>query len=541
MDRRKTAYSAAFILILVVGFVFRAWPLQYYGFHEPDDFLYYSVMLQTLSNGFRIPHPLALSGFPIHTIFGERSGLIYMTLVPFLFLKDIYGGITLYSVDRLLPVIFGLLEMVATYVLAYGLTKKKKVGLFAMFFLAVMPAAILRTQAGESRGDTFVPVLSALLLVALLQYRKGKNTLWKRVGVVICAALLLGWILVTWTAGVYVVGVLLVFALSLAVLSITRDMAKTVAITVVAFILLWGASWAALPHILPNYYQYLLGNLRLFGSIQETQPPNLNLLFLWFNFFLVMAPIGVVAYIMKRGKRTQEDYFYLALFANLVIGLLLVSFQIRWVAIPAMSMAVFGAYGLDALVARVGRTRFRFPLAPAVVSCFISLVVIFSAGNILTQGAPGYVTPQFLNATAWLKNDTPASSTVMTGWMDSSLVEALANRTVYVDSVNWGQNTGNLSNVNRIYNFSNFIFEGAGNFTFLDRTRPDYLLVRENWITGYLPALEYESTLKNISINSTNLHLFLYSNDTTITGGGVTLTRVYKDNDTIIYNVTIGK
>jgi asparagine N-glycosylation enzyme membrane subunit Stt3 len=537
MDHKKAAYALVFIAILLIGAVVRLWVLQYYGFHETDDYVYYSVMLQTLSNGLKIPNPLMLSGFPAHTPFGERSGLIYLTLVPFLLLKFMDKNITLYTVERLLPVISGLLEMIATYVLAYGLTKKRKLALLAMFFLAILPAAVLRTQAGESRGDTYVPTIFAFLLVVMLSYFTGKKTLLKRVGIIIGAALLLLWILETWTAGLYAVGVLAIFALAVAAMLATKSVAKAATITIVVSLLFWGLGWVALPHLMPTYYNYLLGNMRLFGSIQETQPPNLTSLFSWFGFLLVLVPIGIAAFLIKSKKRTNEDYTYLALLATLMVGVLLVSFQIRWIAIPAVPVAIFGAYGLDALVARAAKIKFRFQLSSMAISCFLSLIIIFSVGTVLTQGNPNLVTPQFLNATSWLKNNTPGPSTVMTMWMDGSLVEALANRTVYVDSVNWGQNTGNLSNVNKIYNFSKFLFADSGNFTFLDSTRPDYLLVRENWITAYSGALEYEANVTNVSINETNLYLFLKSNDTVIRSGNVILTRVYGNNDTIIYRV----
>jgi hypothetical protein len=213
------------------------------------------------------------------------------------------------------------------------------------------------------------------------------------------------------------------------------------------------------------------------------------------------------------------------------------SWQVRWFSIAAIPMAVFSG----ATIIYFYRYVHKFQLFAATATLFSILAILFvfitSFLAVYGQGNVSNATPQFLNASGWLRNNTPSTSKIMTDWMDGSLVEALANRTSFSDSVDTGQRNGNTTPVIRIYNFSKFLFAGARNFSFLNSTRPDYLLVRRGWNPVFIHAFEDEANVGNVSLGATNIYLLLNESAPTINGNGANLVRVYKNNDTIIYRV----
>ena len=120
----------------------------------------------------------------------------------------------------------------------------------------------------------------------------------------------------------------------------------------------------------------------------------------------------------------------------------------------------------------------------------------------------------------------------MTQWEDGSLVEGMANRTTYIDSVDNGQNS------TKIYYFNRFLFADKYNFTFLAGTKPDYFLFRRIW-KNYSTSEEVEANLTNVNLNDTNLDLFISSNATIINGTGAGLVMLYRNNDSTVYKVVI--
>lgn len=540
MNKSTIAWAALFVVILIIGLLCRLWMLNYYGFYEPDGFFYYSVVQQTLANNFRIPSPIPLSGFPMHNPLSEKPGLIYITLIPYVAMKAVFSGLSLYTFMRLIPLVSAILEMLATYLLAYALTKNRKAALLAMLFMAILPASVLRTQATEYRGDTFVPTIFAFLLIVILRYRKI-NRIKSRDFIIktAAAALLLFTGLITWVASVYIYPVLGLFILSILLLYLTKDLKKTIVISAAVCVALWIIGWILFPYIAPNYFSYLSSNRLLLNSIGEAQPPTLISLSTWFNILIFLGPLGVIAYPFVSKNAKGSEYVYLALFANLMIVALLLSLQIRWVALAAVPMAVFASYFVLKMYEGLAKTKLFEISAKSLVVIILLLTASISAATIITQPNSSNATSQFLNATSWLKNNTNKSSTVLTEWADGSLVEALANRTSYMDSVDAGQGTGDPALAAKAYNFSRFIYGNEYNFSFLNYSKPDYLLIRQIWVYKYSKAYEEEGNLSNVSLNDTNLHLFFTSNETTINSSGVSLTRVFGNNDTVIYKVIL--
>jgi asparagine N-glycosylation enzyme membrane subunit Stt3 len=170
---KNVALVAAVILIAALAVYFRTTMLHYYGFYEPDGFYYYSVMRATVDNGFTIPQYLNTSGYPYPTLVAEAHGVYWVSLVPYSILQ--YAGVSYYTVMRLMPVVFALLDMLGAYLLMRYLSKDKMLGLLAALFVALSMGNAARTSALIYRGDTFVTFFLLIALALFIEVFRQDN------------------------------------------------------------------------------------------------------------------------------------------------------------------------------------------------------------------------------------------------------------------------------------------------------------------------------------------------------------------------------
>ncbi len=109
---------------------------------------------------------------------------------------------------------------------------------------------------------------------------------------------------------------------------------------------------------------------------------------------------------------------------------------------------------------------------------FIMVVLFYDIiyGGTITQA--DNINPLFLNATAWIKNNTAPNSVFLTLWPDGSVVEGWGNRTSVTDSVG-------SQNASKADPFAAWILNDSNNPSFLYSKingKPNYLLVRYNWL-----------------------------------------------------------
>ena len=189
-------------------------------------------------------------------------------------------------------------------------------------------------------------------------------------------------------------------------------------------------------------------------------------------------------------------------------------FAIRFnslISIPLVIMSAFTIYWFIALVKKV-----RILLIIALIILVIILVVItyydIIYGGTITQA--DNINPLFLNATAWLKNNTAPNSVILTLWPDGSVVEGWGNRTSVMDSVG-------SQNASKADPFANWIFNSSSDPAFIESNvigSPNYLLVRYNWL------LESQGiyTESNLSINNEQNYSFgllIPTNETSLKNG----------------------
>ncbi|MEM3791369.1 MAG: hypothetical protein QXL16_01405, partial [Candidatus Micrarchaeaceae archaeon] len=169
-------FFSSIALIILAGIFFRISMLKYFGFYEPDGYYHYSIIVQVIENGFRFPKYDVLSGWPQHTLFNtEPEGLYWVTLLPYLFLR--YFGVSVYNVMRLVPVAYGIADIVGAYFLSRYLSKNKIFSLLVLLFVSLSLGDAARTSALIYRGDGFVTIFLIISLIFLVKVFKSSNWL----------------------------------------------------------------------------------------------------------------------------------------------------------------------------------------------------------------------------------------------------------------------------------------------------------------------------------------------------------------------------
>ncbi len=167
---------AMVIVAIAMTIYFRTPMLKFFGFYEPDGFYHYSVIRGALLHGFRIPKVLGISGWPTHAPVTEPDGLYWVTLIPYAMLA--WSGISAYTVERLVPILFGILDVIGVYFLVKYLSRSRLLGLLSMFFVALSGGDEARTSALIYRGDGFITIFLISALIAFLEvFRSGS---WRR-------------------------------------------------------------------------------------------------------------------------------------------------------------------------------------------------------------------------------------------------------------------------------------------------------------------------------------------------------------------------
>ena len=150
------------LVIAILAIHYRTTMLNLPGFYEPDGFYYFTAMRAIVNNGFQFPAVLGISGYPQHRPIAEAHGIYYLTLIPYFILG---GSVSYYTIMRMLPVVFALLELLTAYLLSRYISKDKLFGLLVIFFIALSMGNAARTSALVYRGDSFV---SLFLIIALI-------------------------------------------------------------------------------------------------------------------------------------------------------------------------------------------------------------------------------------------------------------------------------------------------------------------------------------------------------------------------------------
>ncbi len=186
------------ILGVVLAVHFRIAMLKYYGFYEPDGFYHFAVVRAAVNDGFHVPPYLSISGWPHSAPTGEAHGIYWVTLLPYAILR--YFGVSFYTVMRLIPVAYALLDMLFAYILSRYVSKDKLFGVLVILFIALSMGNAARTSALIYRGDSFAPLFLLIALILLIEVfrQDGRN---RKLAVALAAGVAVSLCNLVWNGG----------------------------------------------------------------------------------------------------------------------------------------------------------------------------------------------------------------------------------------------------------------------------------------------------------------------------------------------------
>ena len=495
-------------IILIAGFALRLFSLRFGILSEPDVFLYASVANQTLHNGFHIT--ATLSGVP-PVAYREGPPLVLLPAFLALISKQ-----SVYSVMMWLAPCFSLLGIIVAYLLAFELSKNKYTALLAALIYAFLPAALGRGMAGMWRGEVAVPAILGLAMLMFIKWMTKNKTVYA-----IASLLLTGLAVYWWQGGFYALACVGLFLLGYMAYQIWTYWQLTEHLGLMSplkknrimHLMLLVLIFLAFP-LAEKTMWYMNPNI----SVSEQAPMSIPLFMYYYADWVAFVAIAGAVIAAWYGASEKYDAAEYAMFCMFVPTLIMQFLEVRWTALFALPVAVYGAYGAYALI-----TMFkpkREILLPIGAFAVILLVGMGCLAAWRCLPAPN-LTPQLFQASEWLGAHTPANSLVLTLWIDGSVVESIGHRESYSDSIMGG--TG-------MPGFGQFLLAKAGNFTYLNKTlnysRPNYMLVRKFWIEE-VPSIGVEGDMlmtvspagKNIEelINGTAPYPIVYNNsDVTI-------------------------
>lgn len=569
----RYAFLSIMLIIIVLAVILRVGMLKYSGFFEPDGFFHYSVIRQAItSNHYIVPMYLALSGFPSHNAITEPTGFYYVTIVPYILLQHL--GISYYNIMRLIPVFFGILDVLGVYLLAKYLTGSRIGGILGALFIAISSGDIARTAALVYRGDGFVTIFVMLSLVFFVKTAmEGKSRRMLYIYALI-GAFSLDVALFVWGGapfGVVIYMLAIAFLVLYAFIKSEIRFGKAAVVLLLGMLLFYAIEQLMVittilrytpslgsPHFFVFYLPLLFGSLiaiwlldkkpfpsiiknwrsraafslsisllaaivitlafpnlisalatgkggviassSLNVTIQELQPPTLAFIFDSFSYQIILAPVGIIAFLLLKRKVTKPggieraNFAFLAVLSYFLSTSYLQDHAIRFNSLVSAPIAILSAYAVYS-IAKFFYLRRNVILKYMPMGLFTALIILNLAQTAtasFTSAQADNINPGFLSAMAWMYNNTPKNATVLDLWPDGSVVEGWAQRTSYTDSVG-GQND------TRIYNFSRWLFSNTPDPSFLiNASRPEYFVVRNYWYYE-LGGIAVEGNITNAS------------------------------------------
>ena len=159
-------------VIIILTVYYRTTMLNNTGFYEPDGFYHFSVIRAAVNNGFSVPSHLSISGYPASAPVNEPQGLYWVTLLPYALLQ--FFGISYYNIMRLIPVLFGIFDVIGAYFISRLISKDKVFGMLSMLLVALSMGDAARTSALIYRGDGFVTIFLMISLIFAIMILRGE-------------------------------------------------------------------------------------------------------------------------------------------------------------------------------------------------------------------------------------------------------------------------------------------------------------------------------------------------------------------------------
>ena len=306
-------------------------------------------------------------------------------------------------------------------------------------------------------------------------------------------------------------------------------------------------------------------NTLLFSTISELQPPNQVTYMGTLGSLMFITPIGwgmmvgtllphsiPVVFAIWAILATTSLYFMRKYFKNpaviLLFGWFSVTLYLAMSAIRFTTLLVIPFGILSAFIVlktfdekkrdkKLRRYMFYY------FGMLIFLLPVFTVVSIWNLAPADYINGNFINASVWLGSHTPGNSLIVSLWPDGSVIESVANRTVWMDTV------GSL-NATRTYAFARWVFSQSTNSSYLSslpQNLPTYIFFRKVWQEeslaisiegGYGGTYYIQDNYTPPGISGTVYAELL--NCTSCSMGNYTLTLVFNNSDSRIYKISRG-
>jgi len=552
MDSQKK-FLLAFVFIAIVGLALRYLATYNNIYATTSEPIFLAMIRQTIANNFTRPPLNALSGFVMHNPAPEQPLLTLFGAFP---TWQSGGLINPEAGIAIIQIVFALSGMAITYLLAEKITGNAKWGLFSMLLFALQPSAIVNNALYTWSGGSFVPILAALSILLLLQAMK-ERTLPRKSLLLGLSVLPLAFSVYLWSGGIFAPAAYVLAAFSI----IAFKQTKSLRIASISIILVLSIGWylfinTGIPTLMSRVealgqpsISNLIALLTQTGTIATVQnllyaqytlgsPPFSLLYYVPMSCGIVFSSIMIMLCLSSfKASRYEEKEIdaFIAVFALFIAGLPFTLYSTGWASLIVLPGTVLAGISLDSFARQMRRASPTI-LVPmlCVYANLLFILIMFT-----TTLPYAFLTPQYQGTMQWIQNNTPGNATFLTWAEDGSAIEGWANRTSYTDALSFDNNQ------QAVANFSRFLFAKAYNFSYLNETRPDYLLVRYYWYapSGEWPTIEAQGGLQaNYStISGTNLQLFGEKPES-INAGSISMALVYDApkgiNESIIYRIS---
>ena len=224
--------------------------------------------------------------------------------------------------------------------------------------------------------------------------------------------------------------------------------------------------------------------------------------------------LGLMIYYNKKEMFYRSQY---ALFALSLPAIVMGMIAMRWLILFSIPACIYGAYLIYAIITV---SQMHKQTAIITICGFSVIALILGIYYIATLQPADFLNQQFISALSWMKNNTAANATVLTLWPDGSLVEGVADRESYSDSI---MGLGSPYAME----FEKMLYAKAGNYSYIQSIKPNYLLVRRVWLNETIGILIQINRPINTTYNGTDLQQLV--------NGTAPFPIVYMNNDSIIY------
>ena len=537
------------IIAILLAVFYRSFLLHAPLFYASDELYHYSVARNAVENGFIVQQRFVLSGYPNGTLVTEPKGLYYIAIVPYFFLRNF---VSLMDVMRILPLIFGVIDVILIFFIAKKLFDER-IAILASFILAASVANIQRTAALVYRGDGFMPLFFLISLYFLILFFEKKKPIFSLI-----SGAFLSFGSLVWNGATFGY---LTFALSIIFLQIffflKNEESKlrlnfwSFIALVFAFLLYNSYKFLNLIYEQPfmHHFPLLLTSILMFfvillflnrrmkygekifllffvsllsllilvkfyseeieniitgyglvkptsplgKTIAELQPVTIRHFLTNFGIFFPFMFIGFFAFLYSIFKQPEKF--------NLEASIIILTFfstsfflaiqSLRFASLlsyPFSILATFGFAWSCEIILRIFRIKTEKVRGGMffVFSTLALVVYYFDAYPILQGGNIEY--DQYWDAAMkWLGANSPPNSGVIIWWNEGTMVELLAHRAAYIDSVG-AQNEERITLFSKLmlsprFNstlFKNFKNNGAPVFLV---TSPVWMWQIRNWLT----------------------------------------------------------